>query len=74
MKGNRGNYLVQSQFPFLSMLWFFFYHMVNWVYLVLLSSAHLFVSFPNNINSCCQKMQRAYEMFTGINNFISKSD
>ena len=74
MKGNRGNYLAQSQFPFLSMLWFFFYHMVNWVYLVLLSSAHLFVSFPNNIKSCCQKMQRAYEMFTGINNFISESD
>ena len=33
MKSNRGNYLTQSKFPFLSILsqWYFFYHMVKFI-------------------------------------------
>ena len=43
MKGNRGNWLAQFKFPFLGILWSFFYHMVKFtVFLISLSSVHLF--------------------------------
>ena len=34
------------------------------VSLILLSSIHLFVCFPNNLNYCCQQMRGAYKMCT----------
>ena len=51
MKGSRGNWLAQFEFPFLSILWCFFYHVVKFtVSLISLSSVHSFVCFPNNHN------------------------
>ena len=48
------------------------YGKVCTVYLILLTSVHLFVCFPNNLNYCCQQMQEAHKMCTVINTLISE--
>ena len=51
MKGSGRNWLAQFEFPFLSILWCFSYHVVKFtVSLISLSSVHSFVCFPNNHN------------------------
>ena len=70
MKGNGVTYTVANtiKFPFLSILWCFFYHLVKFtVSFILLSSVHLFVCFPDNLNYRCQQMPGAYKMCTVIN-------
>ena len=53
----------------------FFSHTIKFtVSLISLSSVHLFVCFPDNLNYCCQQMQRAYKMCTVINPLIPESD
>ena len=75
MKDNRGNRLSQSKFPFISILWCFFYHMVKFaVSLISLSSVDLFVCFPYNLNYCCQQMRGSYKMCTVIDTLIPESD
>ena len=44
------------------------------VSLILLSSVHLLVCFPNKLNYCRQQMLGAYKMYTVINTLIPKSD
>ena len=57
MKGNRGNWLAQFKFPFLSILWSFLLS-----YGKVYSFPHftvfcLFARFPNNLNYCCQQIK-----------------
>ena len=54
----------------------FFYHiMVKFtISLISLSSAHLFVCFPNHLNYCCQKMRGGYKICTIIGPSIPESD
>ena len=59
--------MAQFKFPFFSILWSFFYHVIKFtVSLISLSSVHLFVCFLNNLNYCCQQMPGAYKMCTVI--------
>ena len=73
MKGNGGSLLAKFKLPFLSILWCFFYHNIMvklTVSLNSLSSVHLFVCFPHNLNYCCPQMWATYKMCTVIKDIM----
>ena len=57
MKGNRGNWLAQFKFPFLSILWSFlqsYGKVYSFPHFTVFCS---FSCFPNNLNYCCQQIK-----------------
>ena len=74
MTGNRGNWLAQFTFPFLSILWSFLLpwgKVYSFPHFIVFCSS---VCFHNNLNYCCQQMQGAHKMCTVSNTLIPESD
>ena len=74
MKGNRGNWLTQFKFSFLSIPWSFLPPLgkvFSFPHFTVFCSS---VCFPNNLNYCCQKVQGAYKMCTVSNTLIPESE
>ena len=74
MKGNRGNWLAQFKFPFLSILRSFLLPLgkvYSFPHFTVFCSS---VCFSNNLNYCCQQVQGAYKMCTVINTLIPESE